>query len=117
MNRIVKIALGAAMIGGAALSATAPANAAIVGVSIGVPGVAVGYGAPNACYRPLQWRPAYCFAPAYAEPVYYGATWVRPDRFAGGRDIVVRERFDHDRGQIRDRNDVRDRDNGRRDIR
>ena len=72
MNTIMKTALGAVMLGGAALAGTAPANAAVVGVTIGVPGLAVGYYAPNACYRPIQWRPAYCFAPVYG---YYGASW------------------------------------------
>ena len=42
MNTIMKTALGALMLGGAALAGTAPANAAVIGVTVGVPGVAVG---------------------------------------------------------------------------
>ena len=116
MNTIMKTALGAVMLGGAALAGTAPANAAAIGVSIGVPGVAVGYYG-DACYRPLAWRPAYCFQTVYGVPAYYGAGWYAPYRVYGGRDLVVRERFDRDRNvEFRDRDDVRDRD-GRRDVR
>lgn len=104
MNTIMKTALGAVMLGGAALAGTAPANAAVVGVTIGVPGVAVGYYAPNACYRPVAFRPAWCFTGVYGTPVYYGTGWY------GGRDYVVREGFDRDRTIVRDRDDFRDRD-------
>ena len=119
MNTIMKTALGAVMLGGAALGGTAPANAAVVGVAIGVPGVAVGYYG-DACYRPLAWRPAWCFQTVYGAPAYYGAGWYAPYRTFGGRDVVVRERFDRDDVR-RDRDDFRDRDgrfnDGRRDMR
>jgi hypothetical protein len=115
MNTIMKTVLGAAMLGGAALAGTAPANAAVVGVTIGLPGVAVGYYAPYACYGPLAWRPAWCFAPVYGG--YYTAGWYTPYRFYGGRDYVVRGRFDRDDFR-RDRDDFRNRDgDGRRDVR
>jgi hypothetical protein len=121
MNTIMKTALGAVMLGGAALAGTVPASAGVVGVAIGVPGVAVGYDA-DACYRPLAWRPAWCFETVYGAPAYYGAGWYAPYRVYGGRDVVVRERFDRDRNVVvRDRDDFRDRDgrfnNGRRDVR
>jgi hypothetical protein len=116
MNTIMKTALGAAMLGGAALAGTAPANAAVVGVTVGVPGVAVGY--DNPCYRPLAWRPAYCFAPVYGA-VSYGVNWYAPYRVYGGRDVVVRDRddFQRDRDIVRDRDGFKDRDGGRRDVR
>src|SRR5947209_20595819 len=116
MNTIMKTALGAVMLGGAALAGTAPANAAVVGVTIGVPGVAVGYYG-NPCYRPLAWRPAYCFAPAYGA-AYYGTGWYAPYGVYRGRDVVVRDRddFRRDRDTVRDRDERRDRDDGRRDI-
>jgi hypothetical protein len=108
MNTIMKTALGAAMLGGAALAGTAPANAAVVGVTIGVPGVAVGYYAPNPCYGPYAWRPAYCYAGVYGG--YYGVGYYAPYRFYGGRYVVTRGRYDRD--------DFRDRDgDGRRDVR
>jgi hypothetical protein len=114
MNTIMKTALGAAMLGGAALAGSGSANAAVVGVRIGVPGVAVGYYAPNPCYQPYAWRPAYCFAPDYGG--YYGAGYFyAPSRYYGGRYIVTRGRFDRDDFR-RDRDDFRDRD-GRRDVR
>jgi hypothetical protein len=106
MNTIMKTAIGAVMLGGAALASTAPANAAVVGVTIGVPGVAVGYYG-NPCYRPYAWRPAYCYAPVYGG--YYGASWYAPYRVYGGRDYAVRGRFDRD-DFVRDRNDSRNRD-------
>ncbi|HLY05998.1 MAG TPA: hypothetical protein VKR31_09645 [Rhizomicrobium sp.] len=106
MNTIMKTALGAVMLGGAALAGTAPASAAVFGVTVGVPGVAVGYYAPNACYRPLAWRPAYCFNTVYGAPAYYGAEWYAPYRVYGGREVVVRDRFDRDRIGFRD-NDAR----------
>jgi hypothetical protein len=118
MNTIMKTALGAVMLGSAALAGTAPANAAVIGVTVGVPGVAVGYYG-NPCYRPLAWRPAYCFAPVYGA-AYYGTGWYAPYRVYGGRDVVVREGFARDRGFVRDRDDVRDRDgrfDGRSDVR
>ena len=105
MNTIMKTALGAVMLGGAALASTAPANAAVVGIRIGVPAVGVGYYAPDVCYGPLAWRPAYCFEAAYGAPAYYGAGWYAPYRVYGGRDIVLRERFDRGRNVV-----VRDRD-------
>lgn len=105
MNTIMKTALGAVMLGGAALAGTAPASAAVVGVTIGVPGVGIGYYAPNACYRPLAWRPAYCFNTVYGAPAYYA-----PYGVYGGRDFVVRGNFDRDRMIARDRDDFRDRD-------
>ena len=107
MNTIMKTAIGAVMLGGAALAGTAPANAAVVGVTAGVPGVAVGYYA-NGCYGPIAWQPAYCFAPVYGGPVYYGTGWYAPYRI--GRDVVVRERFDRDRAVVRDRDNFRGRD-------
>ena len=110
MNTIMKTALGAVMLGGAALAGTAPASAAVVGLTVGVPGVTVGYYAPNACYRPLAWRPAWCFNTVYGAPAYYGAGWYAPYRVYGGRDYVVREGFDRDRAFVRDRDDFRDRD-------
>ena len=105
MNTIMKTALGAVMLGGAAFAGTAPVNAAVVGVRIGVPGVAVGY--YNPCYRPLAWRPAWCFAPVYGG--YYGTGWYAPYRFYGGGNYIVRERFDRD-DLARDRDDFRGRD-------
>jgi hypothetical protein len=83
-------------------------------VTIGVPGVAVGYYA-DPCFGPIAWRPAYCFAPVYGG--YYGASWYAPYRLYGGRDVVVRERFDRDRAVVRDRDGFRDRDDARRDVR
>ena len=113
MNTIMKTVLGAAMLGGAALAGSGSANAAVVGVTFGVPGVAVGY--YNPCYQPYAWRPAYCFAPVYGAPAYYGTGWYAPYRVYGGRDVVVRGRFDRD--DVRDRDGFRDRDAGRRDFR
>jgi hypothetical protein len=51
MNKIAKLALGAAMAAGVALSAAAPAEAGVsVGIGIGVPGPGYGYGHGNWCY-------------------------------------------------------------------
>ena len=116
MNTIMKTALGAVMLGGAALAGTAPASAAVVGLTIGVPGVAVGYNT-GLCYGPIALQPAWCFNTVYGAPVYYNAGWYAPYRVYGGRNIIVRDRFDRDHNVImRDRDDFRDRD-GRRDIR
>ena len=104
MNTIMKTAIGAVMLGGAALAGTAPASAAVVGVAIGVPGVAVGYNA-DLCYGPIALQPAWCFNAVYGAPAYYGAGWYAPYRVYGGRDVVVREGFDRDRGFVRDRDD------------
>jgi len=109
MNTIMKAALGAVMLGGAALAGTAPANAAVVGVTIGVPGVAVGYNT-DLCYGPIALQPAWCFAPAYYGPQYYSAGWYAPYRVYGGRDVVVRDRIVPEHAVVRDRDDFRDRD-------
>jgi hypothetical protein len=79
MNMILKSALAAAAMAGAATMIPGSAIAQ-VGVSIGLPGVAIGVGAPvYADCGPsyFQYGPGYspCDAQYYYEPIYYGGAW------------------------------------------
>ena len=113
MKTIAKFALAAAMLAGAGLTTTAPANAGVaIGVTVGTPGVVVGVG--NPCFKPFRFRPAYCGYPVYGQPLYVDGAWVQGPvyvRTVGGerffwvhngwvRDRVAFHRsFDHDRGR------------------
>jgi hypothetical protein len=86
MKTIAKLALGALMLTGTAAATAAPADAGVrVGISVGVPGIAVGYG--NPCYRPYAYRPGYCY-PAYSQPLFIDGGWYREPvnfRYYGGQ--------------------------------
>lgn len=85
MRRFGKIALGALMLGGAAVTAAAPANAArvAVGIGIGVPayGYGYGYGYPYYGYGPVAYGavgPRYWWHGRwYARHPYYHRYWRR----------------------------------------
>ncbi|HTT83026.1 MAG TPA: hypothetical protein VMF67_06075 [Rhizomicrobium sp.] len=62
MKQLGKLALGAVMMTGTAIS-TVPAHAVVVGVGIGVPAPPCAYG------------PAYCGYYSYSYPVFIGGTW------------------------------------------
>jgi len=72
MKNLMKLAVGAAMLGGLAVTAAAPASAGVsVGVGIGVPGPAYGPAYPHRawCYH----HPRRCgYAPGYYGPGYVG---------------------------------------------
>lgn len=104
MKTLAKLALGAAMVAGAATMVAVPADAAVsFGIGIGVPGPY--YGRPYYPYRPRyscdpysRWYdPYYCgaYAPAYVYGPSFYYSW--HDGWRGGRD--------RDRG--RDRDDFR----------
>lgn len=81
MNRLAKIAIGAAMTVGAALGATvattAPADAGVrvgIGIGVGVPGPYVAPVNPYPCWG-YNYYYAGCGYPAYAGPVWIGGRW------------------------------------------
>ena len=94
MKNFVKLAVGAAMLGGLAVAAAAPADAGVsVGVGIGVPGPAYGhphgawcYHHPHRCgYRAGYVGPGYV-GPAPAIGVYYSNHgWWDGHRYWGHR--------------------------------
>ena len=122
MNTIMKTALGAIMLGGAALAGHGARQCCgVVGVTVGVPGVAVGdhYGESPATAR-WPGRPAILLrGRVWCSEFIDGAGWYAPDRVHGGRDVVVREGLRPATGGLwRDRDDFRDRDAGvARDVR
>lgn len=100
MKTLSKITVGAAMLASAAMGLAMPASAGVaVGVTVGVPGVAVRVG--NPCMRPWHFRPAYCGYPVYGRPLFVDGAWVREPvyvRTVGGeRYFWVRN------GWVRDR--------------
>jgi hypothetical protein len=94
MKNIVKLAIGAAMLGGLSVAAVAPANAGVsVGVGIGVPGPGYAhphgawcYHHPHRCgYRAGYYGPGYV-GPAPAIGVYYSNRgWWDGHRYWGHR--------------------------------
>ena len=96
MKNIVKLAIGAAMLSGVAVTAAAPASAGVsVGVGIGVPGPAYGPAYPHGawCYhhpRRCGYRAGY-YGPGYAGPApaigiyYHGRGWWDGHRYWGHR--------------------------------
>src|SRR5215469_17250018 len=103
MKTMAKLAIGALMAGGVAITAAAPADAGVsVGIGVGVPY----YGPAPTCYD--DWgRPYYCQYPAYygGGPVFVGGWW--GGGYWHGRYY---ERGYWDRGfghQFRDRDDWR----------
>jgi hypothetical protein len=80
MKKVMKIALGAVMLAGAAIAVVTPANARVsVGIGLGGPAYA-GYYDPGyagySCDPYSRW-----YAPAYCGPAYYG---YGPDIVIGG---------------------------------
>jgi hypothetical protein len=71
MKKLMKLAVGAALLGGLAVTAAAPAAAGVaVGIGIGAPGY---YGPHRAwCYRHPHRCGAGYYAPGYYGPGYYG---------------------------------------------
>jgi hypothetical protein len=102
MNRIAKVALGALMLGGAAVATTTAAEAGVsVGIGIGAPGYYHGpyYGPYHSCSYYRYWRlpaPSRCYRDYYD---YYG-----PSVFIDS-GFVFRDRDDFAR--FRDRDDFR----------
>jgi hypothetical protein len=93
MNRFAKLALGAAMMAGAALDTTVatPANAGVsVGIGIGVPGPYVAPVNPYPCWGYNYYAPG-CSYPSYGGPVWVGGRWYYGPhyyRYWGGRPWV-----------------------------
>lgn len=76
MKTLSKLAIGAAMLASAATAFAVPASAGVrVGVTVGVPGIAVRVG--DACMRPFRFRPAYCGYPVYGRPLFVDGAWYR----------------------------------------
>jgi hypothetical protein len=100
MKTFAKIAMGALMLAGAALSVAVPANAGVaVGVTIGGPGVAVGVG--NPCFKPYRFRPAYCGYPVYGQPLFVDGAWYRGPVYV--RNVGGQRYFWVHDGWVRDR--------------
>jgi len=71
-------------------------------VNFGVPGVAVGYGYGNPCYRPYWYRPAWCGGySVYGAPLFVDGGWYRGpvySRYYGGaRYFWIHNRWTADR--------------------
>jgi len=79
MKYVTKGALGALLLGSVAFVAASPASAGVsVGVTIGIPGVAVGVvgGDCDDYYEPPWGYPDdYCEYDLWDQPVYYDGTW------------------------------------------
>lgn len=103
MNTIAKLTLGGLMLAGAAAATTAPADAGVsVGVNLGVPGIAVGYGYGNPCYRPYAYRPGWCGGyPVYGAPLYINGGWYAGPAYyryyGGARYFWIHDRWIADR--------------------
>lgn len=79
MKNIAKLALGAALLAGTALTATiattAPAAARVsIGIGIGAP-IYPGYYPPGPCYDYDYYYNGDCGYPVYYDPVYIGGYW------------------------------------------
>ena len=92
MKRFGKLALGALMLGGAALAAATPAAARVsIGIGIGVPGFGGYYDNPCAYPRYRYYHPGACGYPVYSEPVFIDGAWFGGPhyyRYSGGHRSV-----------------------------
>jgi hypothetical protein len=88
MNRLAKLALGAVMAGGIALSAVPPAEAGVsIGIGVGIPGGYYGGHPGHWCY----YHPGACGG--YAGPYVEGGYWAGHGYWHGGRWWGGRERW------------------------
>ena len=79
MNKLLKISMAAAAIGGAALLGSAPANAGVsVGVNVGVPGYyyGPGYYPPGPCDAYNSYYDGDCGYSVYNGPIYLDGAYV-----------------------------------------
>jgi hypothetical protein len=86
MKTFTKIALGAAMLAGAAITATAPAEARVgVVLNLGIPAPVVVAPVRPDCYGPRYYDA--CAYPVYSERVFWNGAWFdhAPYRMIGGR--------------------------------
>lgn len=88
MSTYLKTALAAAFLAGSALVASAPSQAASIGVSIGGPGFGLSYSTRSGGYCDRWGCPTnYWGYPIYYGGVYYGGSWYRGPlyyRYYGG---------------------------------
>jgi hypothetical protein len=88
MNRLAKLALGAVMAGGIAVSAVPPAQAGVsIGIGVGIPGGYYGGHPGRWCYN----HPGACGG--YAGPYIDGGYWAGRGYWHGGRWWGGRERW------------------------
>lgn len=72
MNRLAKLALGAVMAGGIAVSAVPPAQAGVsIGIGVGIPGGYYGGHPGRWCY----YHPGACDGYGYGGPIVVGGYW------------------------------------------
>ena len=80
MKKVMKVALGALMLAGAATAVVTPANAGVsVGIGLGGPAYAGYYGPGYNCDPDSRW-----YTPAYCGAGYYGPDVVIGGHFGGG---------------------------------
>ena len=79
MKTFAKVALASALIAGASIAVTPPADArVVVGIGVGVPGYYYGRGyyPPGPCYYYGYYYPGYCGYPTYTGRVFINGVWV-----------------------------------------